>query len=54
MVDLSLTDYADDQLRRLVEFLRGHGGFNPFVPCELCKLKDDIRAELERRESSGE
>lgn len=38
-----------ETLREVVEDLKGHGGYNPFWPCDLCKLKDDVRAELERR-----
>lgn len=37
-------------LRELVDELKGHGGYNPFWPCDLCKLKDEARAELENRE----
>lgn len=46
----SLKRMTPDELRELIDRLIGHGGYNPFWPCDLCKLKDEARAELESRE----
>lgn len=49
-MEIDFKNTSNAELQALIDDLIGHGGYNPFWPCSFCKLKDEARAELERRE----